>query len=332
MTVSEISMTTAAPTVRTDAVDVADARPRIRPLRILGTVVLVLVAFGILSFLVTNERFEWPIVAEYLFNPSVLLGLLTSILLTAVAMVLGTSLGVVLAAGQLSDYWPARLACKAFVGFFRGVPPLVQLIFWFNLAYLLPRISVGVPFGPEFFSWSTNDLITPLTAAIIGLSLHEAAYMAEIIRAGILSVDQGQHDASAAMGFSRWHSFSRIVLPQAMRVIIPPTGSQVIATLKGTSLVSVIAMGDLLHAVQVIYNRTYDVVPMLIVAVIWYLVSVSILTVIQGKIEAHYSRGATRTAPKATGRAAAAGASTDPVAPDAGQAGTAIDNRTKENQ
>lgn len=311
-----------APAVRTDAVDVAQARPRVRPLRILGTAVLVLVVFGILSFLVTNERFEWPVVAEYLFNPSVLLGLVTSVLLMVVAMVLGTALGTVLAAGQLSDYWPVRTACLTFVGFFRGVPPLVQLIFWYNLAYLLPRISVGVPFGPELFSWSTNDLITPLTAAIIGLSLHEAAYMAEIIRAGILSVDQGQHDASAAMGFSRWHSFSRIVLPQAMRVIIPPTGSQVIATLKGTSLVSVIAMGDLLHAVQVIYNRTYDVVPMLIVAVIWYLVAVTVLTFFQRKVEDHYSRGATRTAPKATA----------PSGPDAGPAGSAAAVRNEENQ
>ncbi|MGM7669806.1 amino acid ABC transporter permease [Microbacterium sp. A93] len=311
-----------APAVRTDAVDVAQARPRVRPLRILGTAVLVLVVFGILSFLVTNERFEWPVVAEYLFNPSVLLGLVTSVLLMVVAMVLGTALGTVLAAGQLSDYWPVRTACLTFVGFFRGVPPLVQLIFWYNLAYLLPRISVGVPFGPELFSWSTNDLITPLTAAIIGLSLHEAAYMAEIIRAGILSVDQGQHDASAAMGFSRWHSFTRIVLPQAMRVIIPPTGSQVIATLKGTSLVSVIAMGDLLHAVQVVYNRTYDVVPMLIVAVIWYLVAVTVLTFFQRKVEDYYSRGATRTAPKAIAESG----------PDAGPAGSAAANRNEENQ
>lgn len=318
MTVTENRMSPSATAVHIDAVDVAEARPRVRPLRILGTVLLALVALGIVTFFVSNKRFEWPVVAEYLFNPSVLLGLLTSILLTAVAMVLGTTLGTLLAAGQLSDYWPVRMACMVFVGFFRGVPPLVQLIFWFNLAYLLPRISVGVPFGPELFSWPTNDLITPLTAAIIGLSLHEAAYMAEIIRAGILSVDQGQHDAAAAMGFSRWHSFTRIVLPQAMRVIIPPTGSQVIATLKGTSLVSVIAMGDLLHAVQVIYNRTYDVVPMLIVAVIWYLVAVSVLTVVQRRIEAHYSRGTTRTAPRTT---TTAGPGAGPIA-----------NRNQENQ
>ncbi len=219
-----------------------------------------------------------------------------TLVLTAVCMTLGTLLGTVLAAGQLSDFWPYRLACLVFVGFFRGVPPLVQLIFWFNLAYLLPRISIGVPFGPEIAGWSTNSLITPLTAAIIGLSLHQSAYMAEIIRAGLLSVDHGQHDAASAMGFGRWHTFSTIVLPQAMRVIIPPSGSQVIALLKGTSLVSVIAMGDLLNAVQTIYNRTYDVVPMLIVAVIWYLVIVTLLTLVQRRVEAHFGRGTNRPA------------------------------------
>ncbi|MFC7405708.1 amino acid ABC transporter permease [Georgenia alba] len=278
-------------------VDVAAARSRVNPWRIVGTVVLAVVALAVIAFLVTNERFEWHVVAEYLFHPSVLLGLVMSVLLTVIGMVLGSILGTVLAAGQLSSFVPARVASIVFVGFFRGVPPLVQLIFWFNLAYLLPRISIGLPGGPELFGWSTNDLITPLTAAIIGLSLHEAAYMAEIIRAGILSIDQGQRDAAAAMGFSRWHTFSRIVLPQAMRVIIPPTGSQVIALLKGTSLVSVIAMGDLLHSVQVIYNRTYEVVPMLIVAVVWYLVVVTLLTLVQRRVERHFGRGTERTAP-----------------------------------
>jgi len=278
------------------SIDVADARRRMHPWRVVTGVLLALVTVQIVVFFATNERFDWPVVAEYLFNPSVLMGLGMSIMLTVIGMVLGSILGTALAAGQLSDFAPLRWACIVFVGVFRGVPPLVQLIFWYNLAYLLPRITVGVPFGPELFSWSTNDLITPLTAAIIGLSLHEAAYMAEIVRAGILSVDQGQRDAAAAMGFSRWHSFTRVVLPQAMRVIIPPTGSQVIALLKGTSLVSVIAMGDLLHSVQVIYNRTYEVVPMLIVAVIWYLVVVTALTLVQRRVERHFSKGMTRDA------------------------------------
>lgn len=285
-------------------IDVATARARVRPGRIVGGTILLIVALSVLWFLVSNERFEWDVVGAYLFNPSVLTGLGMSVLLTVVGMVLGSVLGTLLAAGQLSDFWPVRAASVAFVGVFRGIPPLVQLIFWYNLAYLLPRISIGVPFGPELLSWPTNDLITPLTAAIVGLSLHEAAYMAEIIRAGMLSVDQGQRDAAAAMGFGRWHTFTRIVLPQAMRVIIPPTGSQVIALLKGTSLVSVIAMGDLLHAVQVIYNRTYEVVPMLIVAVIWYLVVVTALTVVQRRVEEYFGRGSTRAAVRRPARRA----------------------------
>jgi polar amino acid transport system permease protein len=281
---------------RAGAVDVAEARPRFRPWRWVIGIVLALVVIQLAIFFVSNPRFEWPVVAEYLFNPTVLLGLGMSLLLTAVGMILGSAFGTVLAAGQLSEFGPVRWACVVFVAVFRGVPPLVQLIFWYNLAYLVPKLAVGVPFGPELFAWDTNDIITPLTAAIIGLSLHESAYMAEIIRAGILSVDQGQRDASKAMGFSSWHSFTRVILPQAMRVIIPPTGSQVIALLKGTSLVSVIAMGDLLHSVQVIYNRTYEVVPMLIVAVIWYLVAVTLLTLVQRRVEEHFGRGMSRTA------------------------------------
>ncbi|QEW04578.1 amino acid ABC transporter permease [Microbacterium lushaniae] len=280
---------------RAGSVDVADARPRFRPWRLVIGVLLALAVVQLAVFLATNDRFEWGVVAQYLFAPSVLLGLLMSLMLTAVGMVLGSLLGTALAAGQLADFAPVRWACVVFVGVFRGVPPLVQLIFWYNLAYLVPKLAVGVPFGPELFAWNTNDVITPLTAAIIGLSLHEAAYMAEIIRAGILSVDQGQRDAAKAMGFSPWRTFSRVILPQAMRVIIPPTGSQVIALLKGTSLVSVIAMGDLLHSVQVIYNRTYEVVPMLLVAVIWYLVVVTLLTLVQRRVEARFNRGLART-------------------------------------
>lgn len=277
--------------------DVATARPRIRPGRILiaAVIVLVLVQLGIAA--ATNERFGWDIVGEYLFYPTVLAGLGMSLLLTAVCMVIGSLLGVALAAGQLSDFGPIRWFSQGFVGLFRGVPPLVQLIFWFNLAYLVPVIGIGVPWGPNVLEWSANDLITPLTAAVVALSLHESAYMAEIIRAGIMSVEQGQKDAAQAMGFSSRQTFFKVVLPQSMRVIIPPTGSQFIALLKGTSLVSVIAMTDLLYSVQVIYSRNYQVVPLLIVAVIWYLVAVAVLTIIQRRIEQKFGKGYTRTAP-----------------------------------
>lgn len=274
------------------AVDVSRAKARVRPGRIVISLILLVIAAQIVQFMLTNERLEWNVVAEYLFAPPVLQGLMMSLFLTLVGMVIGSVLGTLLAAGYLAEFAPVRWASQLYIGIFRGIPPLVQLIFWFNLAYLIPRITVGVPFGgPELASWPVNDLITPLTAAVIGLSLHEAAYMAEIMRSGILSVDSGQRDAARAQGFSRGQVFMKIVLPQAMRVIIPPTGSQFIGLLKGTSLVSVIAMGDLLHSVQIIYNRTYEIVPMLLVAVIWYLTVVTILTALQRRVERHYSRG-----------------------------------------
>ncbi|MFC4003822.1 amino acid ABC transporter permease [Prauserella oleivorans] len=273
--------------------DVATARRRVRPWRWVAGIVLAVVAAQLAWFLVTNDRFEWNVVAEYLFAPTVLSGLATTVLLAVVAMVIGSVVGGLLAAAQLSDFAPLRWAATLYVGVFRGIPPLVQLIFWFNLAYLLPRISIGIPFGPEFASWDANTVITPLTAAVIGLSLVESAYMAEIIRAGLLGVDSGQRDAARAMGFTPAQTFARVVLPQAMRVIIPPSGSQFISVLKGTALVSVIAMADLLHSVQVIYNRTYQIVPLLIVACIWYLVVVTILTIGQRWLERHFSRGHT---------------------------------------
>ena len=280
-------MTTASGAVA----DVATARPRPRPGRWLVGALLLVVTVQIGWFLTHSPRLEWDVVGQYLFDPNVLAGLGMSLLLTVVGMTIGSLLGLALAAGQLAAFAPVRWASTVYVGVFRGIPPLVQLIFWYNLAYLLPRLSVGVPFGPTFGSWDTNQAITPLTAAIIGLTLHEAAYMAEIIRAGLLSVDRGQRDAARAMGFTDRQAFARVVLPQAMRFIIPPTGSQFISLLKGTSLVSVIAMSDLLHSVQVIYNVTYDIVPMLLVACAWYLAVVTILSIGQQYLERRFGRG-----------------------------------------
>jgi polar amino acid transport system permease protein len=275
--------------------DVATAHGRFRPWRWVAGAALLLVVAQLAGFLVTNERFQWDVVAENLFHPSVLRGLGTTVLLAVCAMAIGSVVGGLVAAAQLSDFAPLRWAATAYVGIFRGIPPLVQLIFWFNLAYLLPRLTIGVPFGPTLLWWDTNEVITPLSAAVIGLSLVESAYLAEIIRAGILGVDHGQREAASAMGFTPLQTFFRIVLPQAMRVIIPPSGSQFISVLKGTALVSVIAMNDLLHSVQVIYNQTYEIVPMLIVACFWYLTVVTLLTVGQRRLERRFARGHVRT-------------------------------------
>jgi len=168
----------------------------------------------------------------------------------------------------------------------------VQLIFWYNIAALYPVISVGIPFGgPALALGSANALITPLGAALLGLSLNEAAYMAEIIRGGIGSVDKGQYDAARALGMNGYGVMRRIILPQAMRVILPPTGNQVISMLKGTSLVSVLAISDLLYSAQIIYSANYQTIPLLIVASLWYLALTTILTFFQTKLENRYGRG-----------------------------------------
>ena len=282
----------AGPAAADAADDVATARGRVRPLRWIAGIVMAVLLAQIAVFLVGNPGFEWDVVADYLFAGPVLRGLGMSVLLAVVAMAAGSLLGVALSAAALSGFPPARWAAAAYITVFRGVPPLVQIIFWFNLAYLLPEISVGIPFGPSFGHWSTNDVITPLTAALVALSLHEGGYLAEIIRGGLLSVPAGQRDAARAAGFTARQTFARIVLPQAMRFIIPPSGSQFISVLKGSSLVSVIALSDLLHSVQVIYNRTYEIVPLLLVACIWYLAVVTVLSAGQRRLERHFARGA----------------------------------------
>jgi polar amino acid transport system permease protein len=276
--------------------DVAQARVRRHWGRVLVNVGVVAAALGITAFAVGNPRFEWSVVGEYLTAAAVLKGLGISVLLTACGMTLGTMLGTLLALMKLGSFRTGRWVANFYTWLFRGTPLLIQLLFWYNLAYLLPTISIGMPGLAPWVSWDTNELITPFAAAVLGLSLNEAAYMAEIMRAGILSVDSGQRDAARALGFTPAKTFTRIVFPQAMRFVLPPAGSQVIGMLKGTSLVSVIAITDLLFSVQTIYNRNFKVVPLLIVAMVWYLAVFTVLTWLQSRLEARYSRGHRRDA------------------------------------
>jgi len=253
---------------------------------------VLIVAANFAWIVARNPNFGWPIVAEWFTADSILKGLSVTLGLTVVAMIIGTAIGLVLAIARMSNDTLFSSLAGLFIWFFRGTPLLVQLIFWYNLSTLFPEISIAIPFGgPTLASWNTNDLITPMTAAIAGLSLNEAAYMAEIIRGGLLSVDKGQVEATDAFGMTRGRALRRIIIPQAMRSIIPPTGNQLISMIKATSLVSVIAMSDLLYSVQAVYNRTFEVMPMLMVAVIWYLIITSILNVGQGFIERYYARG-----------------------------------------
>lgn len=268
-------------------------------------VVVLLLAAMLVHQLITNPNFEWDVVGEWLFAPAIMRALWTTLWLAAVSMVIGVVLGVIFAVMKMSDSRLLRWVADAYLWFFRGTPLLVQLIFWFNLAALLPTIGIGIPFGgPQLASWSTNDIITPLTAAILGLGLNEGAYMAEVIRGGLLSVQRGQREAAKAYGMTESTAMRRIILPQAMRSIIPPTGNQLISMVKATAMVSVIAMHDLLYTVQAVYNRTFQTIPLLLVAVIWYLVVVSILSVIQHHIEQYYGKSdkaVRRTKPKKGG-------------------------------
>ena len=262
------------------------------PWRIAGIVVVILIALLIVITVATNERFQWDIVVSYLFDPKIISGLGMTIFLTFVAMVIGLLLGVVIAVMRTSASRTLRYSSGFYVWFFRGTPVLVQLVFWYNLAYLFPNLTIGIPFLDPILSVNTNDVITPLLAAVLGLGLNEGAYLAEIIRAGILSVSTGQREAATSIGMTRFQAFRRVILPQAMRVIIPPTGNETIGMLKSTSLVSVIALSDLMYSAQSIYSRTFEVIPLLLTASIWYLVLTSLLSVGQARIENHFGRGA----------------------------------------
>jgi polar amino acid transport system permease protein len=218
--------------------------------------------------------------------------------LTVIAMAIGIVLGVLLAIMRQSRNPLVSSGSWIYVWFFRGTPVLVQLLFWNFIAALYPRISLGIPFGPQFIHANANQLITPFIAAILGLGLNEGAYMAEIVRAGILSVEEGQTDAALALGMTRLQTMRRIVLPQAMRVIIPPTGNETISLLKTSSLVSVIAYTELLYSAQLIYAVNYRTIPLLIVASIWYLIVTTVLSIGQYYVERYYGRGSARELPE----------------------------------
>ncbi|TSE18102.1 amino acid ABC transporter permease [Arthrobacter sp. KBS0703] len=288
------------PASRKPAADYADyplvAGPR--PWRWVGTAVVALGVAVVAWSLATNPRWEWGVVAQWFTAQSVVKGVVETLKLTAISGVLGFVLGFILALMRISSS-PLLLSVSwMFSWIFRSTPLLVQMLLWYNLGYLYEKISLGIPFTDiRFFEVQTTTLISQFAAAGLGLTLNQAAYSAEIIRGGILSVDQGQLEAAAALGIPAWRRSTRIVLPQAMRAILPNAFNEIIGLVKGTSIVYVLAYSELFYTVQVIYNRTQQVLPLLLVATLWYVVITSVLSVFQYYIERHYSKGAVRTLP-----------------------------------
>ncbi|MER5770851.1 amino acid ABC transporter permease [Streptomyces sp. NPDC001985] len=257
------------------------------------TVLVVQFAHG----MATNPVWEWGVFSDYILSETIVDAVWVTLQLTAYATVLGFLLGTVLAFMRLSRSPVLQTVAWTYVWIFRSIPMIVQLVFWFNLSALYASLGVGIPFGPVFWSVDSNSLIGTMGAAVIGLTLHQAAYAAEIVRGGVIAVDHGQSEAAAALGIPRLRQIRRIVLPQAMRAILPTAGNEIIGLLKGTSVVYVMAIGELFYQVQVIYGRNGRVIPLLLVATAWYVVLTSVLSVGQYYVERHFARGANRTPP-----------------------------------
>ncbi|WP_175783977.1 amino acid ABC transporter permease/ATP-binding protein [Burkholderia ambifaria] len=292
----------ALPPLPSSRVRDAGTRLRIVPARhrsrTAGTVLaLVLIALALHSIL-GNPQWGWPVFAEWFLSPPVLSGLARTLLLTLLGAVFGFALGAFVALARLSRSRLLAASAWTFVWLFRSIPLIVLLLILNNLGYLYEHVRLGVPFTDiVWFDTPTTDLISPFLAAVLGLTLNHAAFSAEVIRGGILAVDQGQLEAAAALGLPRGRQTTRIVLPQAMRAILPTAFNDLISLAKGTSMVYVLAMPELFYTVQVIYRRNLEVIPLLMVATVWYLIILTVLSALQVQVERHYARGALRNPP-----------------------------------
>jgi polar amino acid transport system permease protein len=245
----------------------------------------------------TKWRFQWNIVGRWLFSSEVLQGVALTLELTAVAMAIGIVLGVFIAILRLSGNRLLSGPAWVYTWFFRGTPVYVQIFFWYEVGLLYPRLTLGLPFLPVTFVSASANVISAITAAILGLGLNEAAYMAEIARAGIISVDEGQVEAATSLGMTKRQSLRLVVLPQAMRVIVPPTGNEVISMLKTTSLAASIGVLELFGRAQNIYASNYQIIGLIITASLWYLFLTTVLSIGQFYLERRFARGALRTVP-----------------------------------
>jgi polar amino acid transport system permease protein len=264
--------------------------------RWVGAAACVFVAILAVRLFALSPNIQWPSVWHYLAVKPILLGLELTIIFTVVAMALGVALGIVIAVMRMSVNPVLSALSWFYIWLFRGTPLLLQILILYNIALILPRVGIGIPYTGFWSSTNTNTIMTASVVAILALGLNEGAYMAEIVRAGIQVIDHGQTEAGLALGMKRSLLFRLIVLPQAMRAIIPPTGNELIGMLKNTSLVSVIAAEELLTKAQIIYAGNFKVVELLIVAAFWYLLVTTLLTFGQFYVERHYARGASNRA------------------------------------
>ncbi|MFD8621941.1 amino acid ABC transporter permease [Streptomyces sp. NPDC059513] len=268
--------------------------PARHPWRWVAVAVTAVLVAQFVNGLVTNPGWEWDVFARFFTAPVILKAVWLTFQLTFYGTVLGFALGIVLAFMRLSASPFLRTVAYGYIWAFRSIPLIVQLLFWFNLAYLYKELTFGIPFGPGFFTFDTMNLVGAVSAAVLGLALHQAAYAAEIVRGGVLAVGGGQLEAAAALGIPKFRQLRRIVLPQAMRSILPNAANEIISLFKGTSIVSVMAIGELFYQVQVVYGRSGRVVPLLMVATAWYILLTTALSIIQFYVERHYSKGAVR--------------------------------------
>lgn len=267
-----------------------------------AAILALLAAMGIHS-VATNKNFHWELIWKTLFTVEIFRAIGWTLILTVAAMAIGIVLAILMAIMRRSDNPIMRAVATFYIWFFRGTPVYTQLIFWGLIGVLYPRLSLGVPFGEEFFSFRTYDLFTAAVSAIVGLGLNEGAYLSEIIRSGLNSVDKGQEEAAQALGMSPRQILYRIIIPQAMRVIVPPTGNETISMLKTTSLVTAVPFTFELTKVATDYgSQTLLPIPFLVVAAIWYLVITSVLMIGQARLEAYYGKGSTNSTSRTSRR------------------------------
>ncbi|WP_213715802.1 amino acid ABC transporter permease [Cedecea lapagei] len=285
------------------------------PLRTVGAVVALFVLAVVVQSVAFNPRWEWGVFAHWFFDPVILEGLGQTLLLTLLGTALSVVLGGLLALARLSSSWLLSSLAWSYIWLFRSLPLIVVLIVLYNFSYLYDTLSIGVPFTSIVWgSYDTINVLGQFSTAVVGLTLVQSAYTAEIVRGGFLGVDHGQYEAAAALGLPAWRRTVRIILPQALRTILPAGFNEIISLAKGTAMVYVLAMPELFYTIQMIYNRTQQVIPLLMVAAVWYLVITSVLSVIQYLVERSLARSERRSAINHTRTARSAAPSTAPVA------------------